>query len=133
MQKRTIKMYNIVVFILAAGTLVGSVVLLGRSFIHKDPINRTGVTVIESVNKSKPDTGVQDAGAIVDAVPENKRPTPEQLANEFLIFELRDLEKQAASPEDKLLMQQAIDLKIQRLKKYELSNDFNANMKKALK
>lgn len=93
---------------------------------HNDPIKNVDVTSIKVELPVSLDAGV-DAGS------ENKRPTPEQLANEFLIWELRDLEKQATSPEDKLLMKQAIDLKIQRMKKFELSNDFEKNMQKALK
>lgn len=118
--------------VLSVVSLIGSVVLLSLTFLRTDSIDRTGVTTIEPLLASELDAGVFDAGAS-DAGPEKVRPTAEQLSNEFLVWELRDLEKQASTPEDKLLIRQAIDLKNQRLKKLELSDDFNANMKRALK
>lgn len=73
-----------------------------------------------------------DAGVVSDAGPEKVRPTPQQLVKEFLLFELLDLEKQASNPKDKELIQKAIELKRQKIKEVELSNDFEKNMQKAL-
>lgn len=61
------------------------------------------------------------------------RPTPEQLDKEFMLWELRDLEKQAATPSDKALVHQALEIKEARIKALQLSTDFEKNMHKAIK
>lgn len=61
------------------------------------------------------------------------RPTPDQLEKEYLIWDLRDLEKQATAPEDKALIHRAIEVKQCRWKALELSSDFEKSRKKAIK
>lgn len=73
-----------------------------------------------------------DAGMAADAG-QKTRPTAEQLADKFLILELRDLLNQAPTLEDKALVQKALDIRLNRAKALEISNDFETNMKRALK
>ena len=107
---------------------------IGNPPTVKQPIELTTVYPAKTYPIADVTTNSQasDAGVVSDAGPEKVRPTPAQLCAEFLMFELRDLEKQATTPEDKELIQKAIKLKQQKIREIELSNDFEKNMQKAL-
>lgn len=108
--------------------LVGSLFLLNRVSNHKDYDYRPSVTVVETVEEPAVSTVVS-----VDAGTEIVRPTAEQLAEQFMLFELQDLIDQAKTPEDKKLIQNALDIRREKLKPLELSPDFETNMKRGLK
>lgn len=121
--------------LLPVAILCGSIYL--GAHIYSIPTSVETITVnevfVDDASVAAYDAGVGDAGADADAGSVNVRPTAEQLADEYMIWDLRDLENQATNTEDKQLIQSAIEIKKQRNKKYELSNDFEKNLKKAIK
>jgi hypothetical protein len=126
--------------ILSSLAFAASMILLGlwvarSTQSQNEVIERIGVTINEPQIEEHFSSDAGDAGGDsgVDAGTKNVRPTPEQLAKEYLIWELRDLEKQAITADDKLLVHKALEIKSQRIKDLELSNDFEKNMQKAIK
>jgi len=108
---------------------------IGNPPTMKQPVELTTVYPAETyptVTVSA-DSQSLDAGVVSDAGPEKVRPTAQQLSEKFLTWELRDLISQAETPEDKKLVQEALDLRLQRAKALELSSDFETNMKRGLK
>lgn len=99
---------------------------------NNQPVELTTVYPAETYPVDAASNQTLDAGVVSDAGPEKVRPTPQQLVKEFLLFDLLDLEKQATNPEDKELIRKAIEIKRQKIKEAELSNDFEKNMQKAL-
>ncbi|HEY3524809.1 MAG TPA: hypothetical protein VGK47_01335 [Nitrososphaeraceae archaeon] len=106
--------------------------IIGDPPTVKQPVELTTVYPPETYPVVTTNNQTSDAGVVSDAGPEKVRPTPQQLVKEFLLFDLLDLEKQATNPEDKELIRKAIEIKRQKIKEAELSNDFEKNMQKAL-
>lgn len=106
--------------------------IIGDPPVVKQPVELTTVYPAETYPVDAASNHVSDAGVASDAGLEKVRPTPQQLVKEFLLFELLNLEKQATNPEDKELIRKAIELKRQKIKEVELSDDFEKNMQKAL-
>jgi hypothetical protein len=102
---------------------------IGNPPTVKQPVELTTVYPTETY----PVTTVTADSQVADAGPEKVRPTAQQLSEKFLIWELRDLVNQAVTPEDKKLVQEALDLRLQRIKVLELSSDFETNMQRGLK
>lgn len=105
------------------------ILVFGHSHPHHEVVDRSGVTTVNSPQVEE--HSIPDAG--VDAGPENVRPTAEQLAKEYLTWELRDIEAQATTPEDKQLVHRALEIRLQRAKDLAPSNDFEKNMQRAVK
>lgn len=103
-------------------------------FQHK-PVPNESPTIPVVVQSANPVASDADAGADLsaDAGPEKVRPTAEQLAKEYLTWELRDIEAQASTPEDKQLIRRALEIRLKRAEDLAPSNDFEKNMQKAIK
>ncbi len=129
-------MWKMIFLIIVLGCLI--FLLIKLNFATKE-IERAGSTVVDSTasvetpsDASVTDVVSADAGA--PTTPAKVRPTAQQLAKEFILMsDLKDLLEQAKTPEDKQLIQDAINIKLQRIKDLELSSDFETNMNRALK